>query len=68
VLCADGKRKDIVPRRKDAFAAQLQHAADCVRNSQASDIISAANARAALAVCLLEKQSALTGKAQKIKV
>jgi predicted dehydrogenase len=67
LLCAKGKRKEIAPRRKEAFAAQLQHAIECVRDGRESDIISAGNARAALAVCLLEKQSALTGKAQKVK-
>ena len=68
ILCANGKQKEITPRRKEAFAAQLQHAVDCVRNNQSSDIISAENARAALAVCLQERQSALTGKAQNIRV
>lgn len=67
-VCANGKQKDIEPRQKDGFHAQLQHAVDCVENGVGSEIISAKNARAALAVCLLEKQSALSGKAVRVKV
>ncbi len=67
-VCANGKQKDLIPRRKDGFEAQLQHAVDCVQDNTESEIISAQNARAALAVCLHEKQSALSGKAVRVKV
>lgn len=67
-LCAGGKQKELVPRRKDGFQAQLQHAVECVQNNRASEIIGAENARAALAVCLQEQQSALKGKAVTVKV
>ncbi len=65
-ICANGRKKILRPRHKEAFAAQLQHAVQCVRENRESDLISAENARTALAICLLEKQSALTGKAQKV--
>jgi hypothetical protein len=45
----------------------MSHVVDCVRHNRESDMISAQGARTALAVCLLEKQSVLTGKAQKVK-
>lgn len=71
-LCAPGKKghekKEITPRRKEAFQAQLQHAVDCVREGRESELISAQNARASLAVCLLEKQSAQKGRAVRVKV
>jgi predicted dehydrogenase len=67
LLCAGGKQKELAPRRKEAFQAQLQHAVDCVRDGRESDIISAQNARTSLAVCLHEKQSALSGKVVNVK-
>lgn len=65
---ADGKTKRYAPRRPDAFVAQLQHAADCVRENRPSEIISAQAARASLEVCLQERRALLTGKPVRIKV
>jgi predicted dehydrogenase len=56
-----GEKKVLRPQRPDAFVAQLQHASDCVASGVESDLISAASARRALQVCLLEQQAALTG-------
>ena len=67
-LCANGKQKDSIPRGKEGFEAQLQHAVECVQNNRESEIISAQNARASLAVCLLEKRSASCGKAVFVKL
>ncbi|MBI3920457.1 MAG: hypothetical protein HY318_03475 [Armatimonadetes bacterium] len=62
----DGKRKNIKPRGKDAFVAELQHAVDCVAEGRESEIISGRSAREALKVCLKEQQSVLTGKPVRI--
>lgn len=67
-LCANNRKKVVTPRRKDGFVAQLQHVVECVRENRESELISATNARTALAICLLEKQSALTGKAMRVQV
>lgn len=59
---ADGKVKTYRPRRKEAFVAQLQHAAECVRENKESPLISASQARASLAICLCERESVRTQK------
>ena len=64
---ADGKTRRFRPRRKDAFIAQLQHAADCVRENRVSQIISGAAARASLSVCLQERHALLSGKPVHLK-
>lgn len=63
----DGKKKEYQPRRKDAFVAQLQHAAECVEANRASELISGVSARQALAVTLQEQKAVLTGKPERIK-
>lgn len=63
---ADGKTKRYKPRRKEAFAAQLQHAVDCVREGHPSELISAQAARSSLATCLQEYQSLLKQKPLRI--
>ncbi|MBV9866378.1 MAG: Gfo/Idh/MocA family oxidoreductase [Abitibacteriaceae bacterium] len=62
-----GQKRVLRPRRKEAFVAQLQHATECVAANRESDIIAAPLARQALAVCLQEQKSVLTGKAVNIK-
>jgi predicted dehydrogenase len=63
----DGKTRRYTPRRPEAFVAQLQHAVDCARDNRVSEIISGANARASLAVCLQERHALLTGKPVRVK-
>lgn len=63
---AQGKKKALHPKRKEAFTAQLQHAVDCVKKKEMSPIIDAASARTALHVCLKERQAVLTGKVQRV--
>jgi predicted dehydrogenase len=63
---ADGKQKSYRPRRKEAFAAQLQHVADCVASGKVSEIVAAPLARQSLAVCLKEQQAVLSGRAVKV--
>lgn len=65
---ADGKTKRYRPRRPEAFVAQLQHAADCVRENRESSLIAGAAARASLAVCLQERRALATGKAVRVRV
>lgn len=64
---ADGKTKRYQPRRKEAFVAQLQHAVECVRENQESEIISASAARLSLAICLQEQQSLRTQKPVRVR-
>ena len=59
----DEAKKVMTPQRPDGFVAELEHAATCVATQTESDLISAAVARQALAVCLLEQESVLSGRA-----
>ncbi|MDQ3814230.1 MAG: Gfo/Idh/MocA family oxidoreductase, partial [Armatimonadota bacterium] len=63
---AAGPKRALRPRGKEAFVAQLQHVVECVKAKRDSDIISAHSARQALAVCLQEQQSVVTGKAVRV--
>ena len=65
---ADGKTRRYTPRRPEPFLAQLQHAVNCVRENRASELISGAEARNSLAVCLQERHALLTGKPVRIRV
>jgi predicted dehydrogenase len=57
-----GEKRVLRPARPDAFVAQLQHACECVAAGRESALISATSARNALAVCLKEQESVLTGE------
>ncbi len=64
----DGSKQIVCPDRADAFTAQWQHAVDCVQKGEPSKLIDAPIARESLAVCLLEEESARSGKTMKIDV
>lgn len=64
----DGEKQIVRPQRKDAFVAQLEHAVDCVRSGTPSQLISALSARQALAVCLEEQRSVISGEAMTITI
>jgi predicted dehydrogenase len=57
-----GEKRVLQPERPEAFVAQLQHATECVATGRESELISATSARNALAVCLKEQRSVLTGE------
>jgi len=58
----DAPRRVLRPQRPDGFVAQLQHAVECVRTGEASELISGESARQSLALCLLEQQAVRTGE------
>ena len=62
----DGARKEVLPTGKDAFLTEMQHAVNCLGMGMQSDIISGAQGREALRVCLKEQNAALSGRTVRV--
>ena len=52
--------------RDDGYVAELKHFVKCIDGDKASDVVTAQDARKAVAVCLAETRSVLSGKPVKI--
>jgi predicted dehydrogenase len=63
------KGKSITPKlpKDDGYVAELKHFVDCIAKGKGSDVVTAQDARNALAVCLAEVRSVRTGKAVKVR-
>ncbi len=59
------KGKTLTPKlpKDDGYVAELKHFVDCIGKGKVSDIVTAEDARAALAVCLAEEEAVKTGQA-----
>lgn len=66
LFTADGKQREVRLKAKDAFAAELQYAVDCVHKNQPPTLLSGESARNALLLCLKEAESLRKGKPVKV--